>query len=272
MITGNRKHITAVTPNESSKNLATLLQSERIVAIDLQLTPREASALKQLKIDAEGIEGNFLYWGNINDSEFLSNLELYIRNLGDNSNDVVDIVFNLIVRAGNVVTNYFDTEFAWIETKTFKPNTTFSVPRWHTDNKFFTPHTTYKLVWALTGPQTRFGEVHDLKRFQELTTLEIQAGHGTKANIETRKELDSIVEEFEIEQKPGRAMLYRSGGPNPVVHSEPYMDKERLFLAVVPGSKKEISEWFERKRQKDLKKNVQGRKWWLHNYKITDQR
>lgn len=59
-------------------------------------------------------------------------------------------------------------------------------------------------------------------------------------------------------------MLYRSAGENPVVHSEPYMSENRLFLGVVPGTREEISEWYERKKQKDIKKGVDDRKWYYN--------
>lgn len=261
---GSGQHVAKITLNDPQEDVESLLQTNRLISIDLQLTPKEVDALKRLNTEIEGLAGNFLYWGSMNNTELASKLKSYICTLGNNSEELVEIISNIIVRIGKGVTKYFGTEFAWIETKTFKPNTTFSVPRWHTDNKFFAPHTVYKLVWALTGPQTRFGETNDFETFQKLTVLEIQAGHGTKANIQAREKLDSIVKEFEFEEKTGTAVLYRSAGTDPVVHSEPNMNQRRLFLAIVPGSKDEISEWFERKKQKDTNKNVSNRTWWFH--------
>ena len=106
------------------------------------------------------------------------------------------------------------------------------------------------MVWAVKGSQTRFGVTENSTEFSKLTTLEIQAGHGTDENIRVRKELDQIVNEVKI---PGKevAVLYRSAGENPVVHSEPNMSENRLFLGIVPGTKTEINKWHERKRQKD---------------------
>jgi len=59
-------------------------------------------------------------------------------------------------------------------------------------------------------------------------------------------------------------VLYRSAGENPVVHSEPHMGENRLFLGIVPGTKAEINEWHERKKQKDVKKGVESRKWYYN--------
>ena len=50
--------------------------------------------------------------------------------------------------------------------------------------------------------------------------------------------MDSLVDEIHTPQKDV-AVLYRSGGQDSFIHSEPYMDKNRLFIAIVPGTKKE---------------------------------
>ena len=119
------------------------------------------------------------------------------------------------------------------------------------------------MVWAVKGSQTRFGVTENLTEFSRFTALEIQAGHGTDENIRIRKELDQIVNEIKIPEKEA-AMLYRSAGENPVVHSEPHMGENRLFLGIVPGTKAEINEWHERKKQKDVKKGVESRKWYYN--------
>jgi hypothetical protein len=234
-----------------------------MVSIDLQLTPGERQILQDFRIETDSISGNFLYWGSVNNPKLLSNFELYLSKLGKNKPEDVSTVNNLIMRIAKSVTRYLDTEFAWIETKTFLANETFVVPRWHTDNKFFVPHTAYKLVWAAMGPQTRFGIAKNPESFKELTKQEINAGHGTEDNIRVRKEIDQIVEEINLPEEVN-AVLYRSGGENPMVHSEPYMSEDRLFIAIVPGSKEEIIEWHERKKQKDIRKNVQERKWYYY--------
>ncbi|MEK9131852.1 MAG: hypothetical protein AAB447_03005 [Patescibacteria group bacterium] len=251
-------------PLDTDKYIVTAsLNDQRMISIDLQLSLEEKKALQDLKIGIEGGMGNFLYWGSVDNEELPLNLKSYIGVIGEKDDIAADVISKLIVRIAEHVTKYFDTKFAWIETKTFLANDTFVIPRWHIDDKFFKPHTAYKLVWAIKGSQTRFGVTENLAEFLKLTVLEIQAGHGTDENISARKGLDQIVNEVKIPVKEA-AMLYRSAGENPVVHSEPHMSENRLFLGIVPGTKAEINEWYERKRQKDVKKGVGSRKWYYN--------
>ena len=251
-------------PLHADKNVVmTSLNDQCMISIDLQLSPEEKKVLQDLKIGIEGVMGNFLYWGSVDNEALPLNLKSYVGTIGENNDIIADVTSKLIVRIAKHVTRSFDTKFAWIETKTFLANDTFVTPRWHIDDKFFTPHTAYKLVWAVKGSQTRFGVTENSTEFSKLTTLEIQAGHGTDENIRVRKELDQIVNEVKI---PGKevAVLYRSAGENPVVHSEPNMSENRLFLGIVPGTKTEINKWYERKRQKDIKKGVESQKWYYN--------
>lgn len=251
-------------PLDAGKNIViTSLNEQRMISIDLRLSTKEKKVLQDLKIGIQGVMGNFLYWGSVDNEVLPLNLKSYVGTIGENNNITADVISKLIVRIVNQVTKYFDTKFVWIETKTFLANNTFVIPRWHIDDKFFKPHTAYKLVWAIKGSQTRFGVTEDPTEFSKLTALEIQAGHGTDENIRARKELDQIVNEVKT-QRNEAAVLYRSAGENPVVHSEPHINENRLFLGIVPGTKAEINEWYERKKQKDIKKGVESRKWYYN--------
>lgn len=243
-----------------TKHVTSLLQRERLISIDLQLTSSEKKILQGLKVEIQGIDGNFLFWGNVENPDLRLNLKKYLTSIGSNGDAAIETVLNLLLRYARSVTRYFDTEFAWVETKTFLANSTFITPRWHTDNKFFKPHTAYKFVWAARGAQTRFGTTESREEFDNLTLQEIQAGHGTVANLQARESINAIVSEFDGNPMLN-ATLYRSGGEDPVVHSEPHMNESRLFVAIVPGTRQEIVEWHKRKMEKDQKKNVGRRQW-----------
>lgn len=256
-------HVKGFSVYPSKKEVVTCLQEKNIVSIEIHLSPSMVEQLMALDIKVDESAGNFLYWGNVHaDASFLPHMLEYMQSIGKNTPETAHAVSSLIGKLAEVVTDYFDTQFAWIETKTFLANDTFSVPRWHVDNKFFKPHTAYKFVWALKGAQTRFGSTGDAEEFDRLTVLEIAAGRGNEENIRIRRELDGIVDEL---QMPGErnATLYLSGGSDPVVHSEPLMTENRLFLAIVPGTEEEIREWHERKAQKDYRKGVKNRRWYF---------
>lgn len=237
------------------------LKSRRLVGVHIPLSAQDKKDLQDLKINVEGVQGNFLFWGNINKEAFSNDALLpYLNSLGDNATSTLETLAATYTTLAKQVTALFDTEHAWVEIKTFFPNDTFLIPRWHTDNKFFVPHTAYKLVWAAKGAQTLFGYTNNADEFSRLTALEIAAGHGTRGNIEARKELNSIVTEL-LTREEGQAVLYQSGGPTPVVHSEPPINESRIFIAIVPGTEDEIRLWHDRKMQKDQRKGVLSRKW-----------
>lgn len=185
-----------IIPLDADKNFViTSLNNQRMVSVDLQLSPEEKKVLQDLKVGVEGVIGNFLYWGSVDNETLPLNLRSYIGTIGENDDITADVISKLIIRIAKHVTQYFNTEFAWIEIKTFLENDTFIIPRWHIDDKFFKPHTAHKLVWAIKGSQTRFDITENPMEFSRLTALEIQAGHGTDENIRIRKELGQIVNE-----------------------------------------------------------------------------
>ena len=261
-ITPHTKEIPRITLNKLIKNKQDSLTSEDIVSVDLKLSRNELATLKRFKIQKDGISGNFLYWGNVFTKDFEKEIETYLKSLGSNAETDVQMVSDLIIRTVQNTANLFFTDLAWIEMKTFFPSTTFRVPRWHVDNKFFHPLKAYKLICTLKGAKTRFGNTKKINDFKNLTSLEVLAGHGTKRNIEVRKKLDSIVDEMPLSKFPLDAILYKVGAGSFTIHSEPEAVSERLFLAVVPGSKKEIELWYKKKKKKDAEKGVVKRIWW----------
>ena len=53
-------------PMDAGKNVViTSLNDQRMISIDLQLSPEEKKVLQDLKIGAEGVIGNFLYCSTI---------------------------------------------------------------------------------------------------------------------------------------------------------------------------------------------------------------
>ncbi|MBI3442819.1 MAG: hypothetical protein HY007_03565 [Candidatus Sungbacteria bacterium] len=122
------------------------------------------------------------------------------------------------------------------------PNRAFDIPRWHPDGNYFTPteERNYKFVTTLKGTKTRFARATDPAKFLELLTS--QSIHGHHNNMQVRRELDAVVQEFDPYQK-GDGVYYLIGHPDAIIHSEPVMNKPRIFLSVVPGSAAQINEW-----------------------------
>jgi hypothetical protein len=90
---------------DADKNIImTSLNNQRMVSVDLQLSPEEKKVLQDLKIGAEGVIGNFLYWGSVDNEILPLNLKSYIGTIGENNDITADVISRLIVRTAKHVT------------------------------------------------------------------------------------------------------------------------------------------------------------------------
>ena len=116
---------------------------------------------------------------------------------------------------------------------------------------------TYKLVMTIKGVLTRFGEKINPEKFEQLikessNNYELNQDDPEafgKEDIRIRKELDSVIKEIKP-SKEGEAVYYLVGHENAKIHSEPKIDKPRIFMSVVVGSNDQVSELKERWEKK----------------------
>lgn len=232
-----------------------LLSKNRLVSVDLQLTPSERENAQRLAITKN--VGKFEYRGSIDDDNLLPTLNHYLNTVGENPEDVIESMAHLIDRFARGSVGFFDSRLIWIESRSFTPNDYFDIPRWHTDAKFFNPYRPYKSVVAIKGPQTRFGVTSDPERFVQLSILENNEQHGSEEDLRIRRQLDEIVEETE---NPGEenATIFLVGGNDAVIHSEPKTDGQRLFVSVITGPEEEMNEWYNRMDKKKQRKILEA--------------
>src|SRR5260221_9342079 len=95
------------------KDVQRLLAKDRLVSVDLQLTPVERESIQNLVI-SENI-GDFEYRGTTNDPNLPPILTAYLKRIGDNSEEVVRNVSGLMVRFAKGSAQFFDTNLIWIE-------------------------------------------------------------------------------------------------------------------------------------------------------------
>ena len=109
---------------------------------------------------------------------------------------------------------------------------------------------TYKLVAALKGAQTLFGNIQDRAKYQELMDAE-QQNNRTNADgspvyeaeaARIRTELTKVIQPANP-LTSGQATIYRVGDEYAVIHSEPPVREPRIFVSVLPGSKAQIEEF-----------------------------
>lgn len=240
--------VETVTFDSSSAEVLEALERDRIVSFDLGLTEKEREATSSLVIAKNS--DNFHYWGKAGSSELKERLNLFLADMGENPEERIEEVSNLMVRIGEGLTKATDAQAVWYEVRSIIPNDYFVTPRWHTDAKFFNPLNAHKLVYAVKGKQTRFGVTTDQEKFVQLSIAENNEKHGSAEDMRIREDLDRIVTEFHPGAEWGDAALYLVTGDEAVIHSEPLIDENRLFMSIIPGTEEEIAEMKRRMEEK----------------------
>ena len=127
----------------------------------------------------------------------------------------------------------FDSAYVIVRTDT--GSRLWKTPRWHIDYTYF-GRPGSKLVAVLTGPGTLFKHVDDGLRASFFATRD------PLERARNRRVVDRLLSAVPTQAvRPGHGVLYRYGDPGTAaVHSEPFLDRGRLFVSVVPGTDAEV--------------------------------
>jgi len=188
----------------------------------------------------------YTFNGNIKD------LKEFLSVLGDNSSEDIEILENKIKEiAKEVVTGFGkaspDDKYCWLNIRITYKDPFFNIPRWHHDG------------YAFQGPGTLLikdtGKVID--KYNEIQKLKKPIKYGEpgweKESMRIRKleykELKDV-EKIQLTNNegcvffayPGTDKKFKQGA----LHSEPKKDTFRMFMKIIPGTKKEINEQIEK--------------------------
>lgn len=206
------------------------------VTFDMKLTCDDINCLNNLRID---IYDEYDNYGNLD--SFNDALNTFLKSLGNEieaSNTATSLILNLV----NQVLVASGKETAWITLRASPKSTAFDIPRWHTDGYFYNLDVEerdeqYKVIIVLKGPQTLFYDLpSDMREMFNVLCL--------------RDDRDALAQMLDITQSTS-AQLYHGaifivGADYSAVHSEPAIHEDRLFLSILPGSKKQIEELYNR--------------------------
>lgn len=232
---------------ERRRDKMEILREHGLVSFDVAITPEEKKVIAEVNVEKELPQ--FDYYGSVNE-ELVRNLIVYLSGLGENSPEIVGTLSHLVARVAEIASNDLGKESAWVMVRTSLPHDDFTIPRWHSDGKYFdSEDETYKLVMTIKGALTRFGETKDLGVFEEIMK-EVSRNHDLhsddsetfeREDLRLRKELDAIVQEIHPSQQ-GEAVYYLVGNRDAQIHSEPKIDTPRIFMSVVAGSTDQINQ------------------------------
>lgn len=198
--------------------------------------------------------------GNLKD---MKDLNEFLSVLGDNSSEDIETLENKIREIAKEVVSGFGEKFCWLNIRVSYKDPFFNTPRWHYDGKMISSRANDEgqasFVMAFQGPGTLLikdtGKIID--KFNEIEKLYKPIKYGEpgweKESIRIRKLVNKEFKNLDKIQLtnnegcvffawPGTDKKFKQGA----LHSEPKKDTFRMFMKIVPGSKKEINEQIEK--------------------------
>lgn len=149
----------------------------------------------------------------------------------------------------------------WLTVRASQPTPDFDTPRWHTDDHFFDPPRSddarglWKLCATLQGPGTLFAadgararralrrakdSARTAQREHVCSTVRCAACGRTSDAV--REEVAvKLAGEKVVQPGSGEMVFFRLGGREGAVHSEPRIDRDRVFVNLVPGTEAELT-------------------------------
>ena len=216
----------------------------------MSYTDNEKDVIKNFILQAPE---NFRYYGSIemiNDS-----LEKFLSSIGPNTSHNIKKMAKLVVNIIKKVLKGYNKSHFWVAIRVSEPNNEFIIPRWHKDGNYFASKTiTAKFITVLRGPGTllirsnkKVNDIYNKISEKEINEISPTSTFEEEKKIARKYRLllaKKLADEKIIQVKNSQGLVFLAGSPmdNAALHSEPNMDQYRMFISIVPGSKKNIEE------------------------------
>jgi len=184
----------------------------------------------------------------------IPNIKTFFKSFGNNSDKDIDIVIKIINRLIHHVLLGYKKNYYWISIRIANSNHDWDIPRWHRDGLYIpNGHLSSKFVTVVKGPGTFLKEdtkeskdIFDSvrKEFDEDKSIENYQEKEKKWRPKFDEKLKDI-KTLQLENDDG--LIFFVGDHDGAIHSEPKMDKSRMFISIVPGTKKDIDTLIEKK-------------------------
>ena len=161
--------------------------------------------------------------------------------------DEVEIISKIINKLINTVIKSFNETSAVVMIRLTKPTDNFKIPRWHFDGLYFKnriPYVYPKFVTTLKGPSTLFYK-NNQKIKKQMIKIRTETGFPPKNELQTRKKILKLMDDekkIDIPEKYQAEVYLVGTNKYSTFHSEPDKTTDRIFIAIIPGKKKEIEE------------------------------
>ena len=210
----------------------------------IKYSKKEIDTIKNFNLNTEN--DTFDHYGDLKSLDIFD----FIQSIGENNKEAVSIIEKLIKKICKVTIAGFNKKYFWISIRFSNPNTLFDIPRWHRDGKYFmdSQDEQAKFIITLKGPGTLLIEKnidaknildeHDKTLHNKISNLSVDEKIKIITSDENKKELDEKLNSFnKVQLSNDEALIFYS---NSLIHSEPKIDKQRIFISILPGEKTQI--------------------------------
>jgi hypothetical protein len=223
------------------------LRKNENTVMPIHYTQTEKSLISRFNIDITK-RYNPDYIGHVNYFNPLETLKM----IGNNTEEDVQKMADIIKRLAQEVCNGYGRKYVWVSIRANNPIDIWDVPRWHTDGNFFiNPKSRTKqqskFITVLKGAGTLM--IHPQPNNEIIEKIaklwsEIRNNYKEQMSIEFRKKYDAIlVNENKKQLNNEQGLVFMVGNRDrALIHSEPPMREDRLFISILPGYEYEITE------------------------------
>jgi hypothetical protein len=226
-----------------SKYIIDFLQypnSKTFKRFTINYSKRQKECLKNFIISEEG---TFEHFGPLD----LTGLKNFLATIGNNSNDCINTIHNLIIQLTKNVCTAYGKDAVWISLRVSLPNDLFDIPRWHCDGEFYGSvnknERQSKFIISLIGPGTLLSNPPKEVRDKFFLIRDMRPVNEEKYQENRMARYNLLKNEKQVKLNNSQAVIFFVGNTETcAIHSEPPIREPRMFLSILPGYKSEIEE------------------------------
>lgn len=184
----------------------------------------------------------------------IDKLKDFFKEIGDNKDDNIKNIINIIQKLIDTLLKAYNVNSYWLIVRSSYNDPYFDIPRWHCDGYYFLnkdkSQLQTKFVTTLKGQNTLVLETtpeekeyyYTLQNHKDTFITDIAT-----LEMENRKHIAKNIKGKQIDINNNQGIIFVAGDKNKcLIHSEPIHDRERIFISILPGSKKDIDDMLER--------------------------
>jgi hypothetical protein len=246
-------------PPLTPKNIASTLNKTDIPyqIFHIDYTTKEKNTLKKFKVEKSRAHS---YCGSNKKPE----IKEFLESIGDNDKKDIDIITKIVYKLiKTVLTGYKKTHY-WIAIRCLIHTNSYDIPRWHRDSPYYVgQEKPSKFVTVLKGPGTILKdmtpenkeayEAINAERNEKVINIPIRYEEDPIRYKENREEFNKELSKIDNSYKLKYVEALKDSETKQInndegliffakeaMHSEPKVDRERIFISIIPLDKENL--------------------------------